>query len=119
MIKYLGTYQRDIPVEQGKWLYAREQGNDIIINYDGSGPFRIHHLSIEVNRVIRDRMPLTSYQVFEAIRDRMPFTSYQVFEVEMFAQTKEEAILLAKEFSKNILKLREDLFYVFLRHQQS
>jgi hypothetical protein len=50
----------------------------------------------------------------------MPFPSYyQVFEVEMFAQTKEEAILLAKEFSKNILKLREDLFYVFLRHQQS
>jgi hypothetical protein len=105
MIKYLGTYQRDIPVEQGIWLYAREQGQDIIINYDGSGPFRIHHLSIEVNRFIRDRMPFTSY--------------YQVFEVDMFAQTKEEAILLAKEFSKNILKLREDLFYVFLRHQQS
>jgi uncharacterized phage-like protein YoqJ len=49
----------------------------------------------------------------------MFFTSYQVFEVDMFAQTKEEVILLAKEFSKNILKLREDLFDVFQSHQQS
>jgi hypothetical protein len=104
MIKYLGIYQSVRPVELGKVLYAYEQENEIIINYDESEPFRIHHLSIEVDCVIRNRMP---------------FTSYQVFEVEMFAQTKEEAILLAQEFSKNILKLREDLFNIFLRHQQS
>jgi hypothetical protein len=104
MIKYLGIYQSDIPVKQGKMLCTSEQENDIIINYDESVPFRIHHISIEVDCVIRNRMF---------------FTSYQVFEVDMFAQTKEEVILLAKEFSKNILKLREDLFDVFQSHQQS
>jgi hypothetical protein len=104
MIKYLGIYQSVRPVELGKVLYAYEQEHEIIINYDESEPFRIHHLSIEVDCVIRNRIR---------------FTSYQVFEVEMFAQTKEEAILLAQEFSKNILKLREDLFDVFQSHQQS
>lgn len=104
MIKYLGIFQSDRPVKDGNVLYAYEQDQEIIINYDESSPFRIHHLSIQVDRVIRDRMF---------------FDSYQVFEVDIFADTDEAAIALAKEFAKNILHLRNDLFHVFERHQQS
>lgn len=103
MIKYLGIYQNDRPINDGKVLYGYEQGQEIIINYDEQQPFRIHHISIQVDCVIRNKMP---------------FTSYQVFEVDMFADTDEVAILLAKEFANNMLRLREDLFYVFQRHLQ-
>lgn len=56
MIKYLGIYQNDMPVKQGKMLYAYEQDHQIIINYDESMPFRIHHLSIEVDCVVRGKL---------------------------------------------------------------
>lgn len=104
MIKYLGIYQNDRPVEQGKMYYAYEQDYEIIINYDESIPLKIHHLSIQVDHVVRNRIR---------------YMSYQVFEVDMFAKTVEDATLLAKEFARNILKLREDLYYVFLGHLQS
>ena len=104
MIKYRGIYHGDKPVKQGKMLFAYEQGNEIIINYDDSLPFRIHHLSIQVDCVVRNRIY---------------YRAYQVFEVDMFAETDEEASLLAIEFARNMVKLREDLYYVFLRHQQS
>lgn len=103
MIKYLGIFWGVYHIlNKGGILYAYLSDKEIIITYDKECPFRIISLSIELERFQLD--------------NNTTEVSYQVFEVDLFADTDELTIIIAKEFALQILNSRKDLFEVFKRN---